>query len=273
MVTPFWLDRPDTEALDIAVEADRNGFGALWIGEMVTFDAFALATAVGARTGSIALRIGPLAATVRGPVALAALRGIFDGERAPFEGRYVRTRGFRLRSPRPGTRIGIAAFGPAMTRVAAEEGDELVLNLVTAEYVSRVREIVDAHARDAGRPPPRIAVWLPIAHNPGARTLRQIAGQLAVYLRPPGYGEMFGRLGHGALVERARAGAPRAELAAAIPPELVAAAGAVGSMSRIAARIGEYRRAGADHVAVVPATAEDPSGGNALAELAKEIRA
>ncbi|GAA5165804.1 LLM class F420-dependent oxidoreductase [Pseudonocardia eucalypti] len=318
VVTPFWLDRPDTEALEVAVEADRNGFDALWIGEMVTFDAFALATAVGARTGSIPLRIGPLAATVRGPVALAlglssvatltgrdvglalgassppivsgwhdrpwdhaagrmrecvrALRGILDGERGVFEGRYVRTRGFRLRSPRPGTRISIAAFGPAMTRVAAEEADELVLNLVTAEHVARTREIVDTHARDADRPPPRIAVWLPVAHDPGAATLRQLAGQLAVYLRPPGYGEMFSQLGHGALVERARAGAPRSELAAAVPAELVAAVGAVGSMTRIAGRIAEYRRAGADHVAVVPATAEDPAGAKVLAELAMEAR-
>jgi len=71
VVTPFWLDRPDTEAVDIAVTADRAGFGTMWIGEMATFDAFALATAVGAATEGIRLRIGPLAAGVRGPVAVA----------------------------------------------------------------------------------------------------------------------------------------------------------------------------------------------------------
>lgn len=48
VVTPFRLDRPDGEAVDIA--ADRAGFDTLWIGEMATFDPFALATAVGLAT-------------------------------------------------------------------------------------------------------------------------------------------------------------------------------------------------------------------------------
>jgi alkanesulfonate monooxygenase SsuD/methylene tetrahydromethanopterin reductase-like flavin-dependent oxidoreductase (luciferase family) len=38
---------------------------------MATFDAFALATAVGLRTPGLALKIGPLAVGVRSPVALA----------------------------------------------------------------------------------------------------------------------------------------------------------------------------------------------------------
>jgi alkanesulfonate monooxygenase SsuD/methylene tetrahydromethanopterin reductase-like flavin-dependent oxidoreductase (luciferase family) len=60
VVAPFWLDRPDEEAIDIAVEARRNGFGAMWLGEMATFDAFALATAVGLRAPGLPLKIGPL---------------------------------------------------------------------------------------------------------------------------------------------------------------------------------------------------------------------
>ena len=59
VVTPFWLDRPNTEAVGIAIEAERNGFGTLWLGEMATYDAFSLATAVGLRTERIGLRIGP----------------------------------------------------------------------------------------------------------------------------------------------------------------------------------------------------------------------
>jgi hypothetical protein len=43
-VLPFWLDRPDDEALEIALEARSAGLGTLWIGEMATFDAIALAT-------------------------------------------------------------------------------------------------------------------------------------------------------------------------------------------------------------------------------------
>lgn len=45
---PFWLDRPDHEATYVALAAADTGFAALWIGEMATYDAFALATSIGA---------------------------------------------------------------------------------------------------------------------------------------------------------------------------------------------------------------------------------
>ena len=68
---PFWLDRPDEEAVDIALAAEQAGIGTVWVGEMATFDAFALATAIGLRTERMRLRIGPLAIGVRSPVAIA----------------------------------------------------------------------------------------------------------------------------------------------------------------------------------------------------------
>ena len=71
VVAPFWLDQPAEEVLEIAVQARRNGFGAMWLGEMATFDAFALATALAARTDRIGITVGPLAVGVRDPVALA----------------------------------------------------------------------------------------------------------------------------------------------------------------------------------------------------------
>jgi alkanesulfonate monooxygenase SsuD/methylene tetrahydromethanopterin reductase-like flavin-dependent oxidoreductase (luciferase family) len=68
-VLPFWLDRPDLEALDIATAVRDAGLGTVWIGEMATFDAFALATAVGRRTPGLALKIGPIAIGVRSPAS------------------------------------------------------------------------------------------------------------------------------------------------------------------------------------------------------------
>ncbi|MBV9350531.1 MAG: hypothetical protein JOZ23_03205, partial [Mycobacterium sp.] len=95
------------------------------------------------------------------------------------------------------------------------------------------------------------------------------ANQLAIYLAPPGYGEMFSDLGFPDLVERARSGARRSELAAAIPLELAEQLGAFGSPEQIAARLRAYLHAGADTVAVVPVTAEDPAG-RAVLECAAE---
>jgi probable F420-dependent oxidoreductase len=309
-VLPLWLDRPDLEALEIAEAAGAAGLGGLWVGEMATFDAFALATAIGARVPGLGLRLGPLPVSVRTPVSIAlgassvaalpgcqidvalgasspfivagwhdrdwshsvarmretidCLRPILAGERGDFDGRYVSSHGFRLRNPLPHSRIGIGAFGPAMMRLAAEIADEIVLNLATPQRVSEVRQQVESDAAAAGRTPPHLTVWLPVAVQPGEASLRQLAGQLAVYLGPPGYGEMFCELGFGELVERARSGARRSDLAAAIPMELADQLAAIGTPDHVAERIRAYLDAGADTVAVVPVTADDPGGRTAF---------
>lgn len=67
----LWQDRDPLEALTTAHLADALGFRELWMGEMATFDAFALASAVAARTERIALCVGPLATAVRDPMAMA----------------------------------------------------------------------------------------------------------------------------------------------------------------------------------------------------------
>jgi probable F420-dependent oxidoreductase len=71
VVLGYWQDRPSVEAFDTARLADQLGFGELWIGEMATFDAFALATAIGRETKRLELTIGPLAVSVRTPVGIA----------------------------------------------------------------------------------------------------------------------------------------------------------------------------------------------------------
>ena len=232
VVVPFWLDRPDEEAVEIAVAAERAGIETVWIGELASFDAFALATAIGLRTERARLKIGPLAIGVRSPVAIAlgvgsvatligrrvdvalgassptivtdwhdrpwtalaprmeatlpALRAILDGQRADFDTTHVRAHGFKLRRPQPEASIAVAAFGPAMTRVAARHADEVVLNLVTPEHVARVRARIDQDAAAAGRRcPPRLAVWVPAALNSGERAQAQLAGQLAAYVGAP----------------------------------------------------------------------------------------
>jgi probable F420-dependent oxidoreductase len=189
-----------------------------------------------------------------------ALRSLLDGERIDVSGDHVRARGFKLRRPQTEASITVAAFGPHMTRVGARFADELVLNLVTPEYVATVRERIEAEAAGSTRSAPQLAVWVPAALDPGERALAQMAGQLAVYLGAPGYGELFAGLGFGDLVDRARAGSARVELADAVPYELLEQIGALGSSGQIAARVAAYHDAGADHVAVVPSTAEDPAG-------------
>jgi alkanesulfonate monooxygenase SsuD/methylene tetrahydromethanopterin reductase-like flavin-dependent oxidoreductase (luciferase family) len=51
---------------------------------------------------------------------------------------------------------------------------------------------------------------------------------------------------------------------------MTAQVAAVGSAAEIAARIAAYRRAGADHVAVAPSTADDPAGRGVIGALTRE---
>lgn len=71
VVLGFWQDRPPLEVVETALLADRLGFPGLWVGEMATFDAFALATAIGLQTQQIELTVGPLAVAVRTPMTMA----------------------------------------------------------------------------------------------------------------------------------------------------------------------------------------------------------
>lgn len=67
----LWQDRPPSEALDTARVVGELGFDALWIGEMATYDAFALAVAAGPLLPSTRLVLGPFAVTVRDPAMIA----------------------------------------------------------------------------------------------------------------------------------------------------------------------------------------------------------
>jgi probable F420-dependent oxidoreductase len=67
----LWQDRAPTEVLDTAQVADELGYGEIWIGEMATFDAFALGAVVAERTERAELTVGPLAVAVRDPVMIA----------------------------------------------------------------------------------------------------------------------------------------------------------------------------------------------------------
>lgn len=318
VVLPYWFDRPALEALDIARNADRLGFDELWIGEMATFEAFALAGAIARDTARIALTVGPLAAGVRTPVQLAMgwasvaelggravqlalgastpaivvnwhgrdwqrpvarmretmalVRSIATGARVSFQGEFYSVEQFRLRLAVPRPRITLAAFGPHMLALAAEIADRAVVNLLTVDQVAGTRRLLDDAAAKAQRPRPPLAAWVPVALDPSPATRLQLAQQLAAYLPAPGYGEMLIAAGFGEAVERARGGLPRRQIAELVGDDLIGAVGAIGSIDEIVARLQAYREAGADIVAVVPATADDPGAARTLAALAEAVR-
>jgi probable F420-dependent oxidoreductase len=299
VVLPYWPDRPPEEALDVARAAGELGYGELWVGEMATYDAMALATAVGLGPSCPpVLTLGPLAVHVRTPVGIAvgaASVAALTGHRVRValgtssdvvaEGWHGRPRtrpaavleesavavraalggergpgGFRLRLPAGDPpHVTVAAFGARALEVAARRADRLVLNLVPPAAAGRLRAQV---------PGVTACVWVPVAVDPEPEALRQVARGLVAYVGAPGYAEELEAAGFGDVVERARAGAHPKDLLAAIPDELVGRLAAVGSPTDVAARLAAYHAAGIDEVGVVPATAGDTGGRRTLAALA-----
>lgn len=201
--------------------------------------------------------------------SVRAVRALFGGAQADFEGELVSTRGYRLGLDRPGGPITVAAFGDRAISVAAEYADRMVLDLVSPELAREFRAKLDAAARAAGRPAPRLAAWIPAAVDPDPDSRAQVLHSLAGYLQVAGYGEMLTAAGLGDAVELARTGADRDRLVAALSPEAAGRIGLVGAADTVRERLAAYAEAGLDEVALVPATSGDPGGERTLTTIAE----
>lgn len=319
---PYWFDRPDDEAIEIARNAERAGFERLWIGEMATFDAFALAGAIARETERIELVVGPLAAGVRSPAALAlgissverlggrpahlalgasspeivqgwhgvpwgralqrlretheATSPILRGGRADYTGDAVQSHGFRLRSPPTDPTITLAVFGSATLSWGARHANRLVLNLLTDTALDRLCQRIREEAEAVQRPRPHVCLWQTVALGPAAdlseASRRQIAAQLSAYLAAPGYRDLFIEAGARDLVERARAGEPRAALAEELSRDVLlrfVLSGCWDEPTKLFDDLDRRYAAGVDEIALVPATAEDPGAARTLVALAR----
>jgi probable F420-dependent oxidoreductase len=311
----LWQDRPAAEVVRTAEVADALGYGEIWIGEMATFDAFALGAVVAERTVRAALTVGPLAVAVRDPVMIAmgagslaeltgrtvnvalgssspvvveqwhgrrqertalalgesatAVRALLAGGKADVQGEVIRTRGFRLRTRAPATPLTIAAFGRGAVRVAAEQADRMVINLVTPKSAARLVETLHDECRAAGRPVPPVAAWLAAVVEPSEAGIEQLRRGLVSYMSVPGYDEMFAEAGFGDVVRFARTRPHPSALLAAIPAEIVSHVSLVGDEPAVRARLAEYAAAGVDEIALVPGSSDaDPAGVATLTALA-----
>ncbi|WP_061299452.1 LLM class F420-dependent oxidoreductase [Herbidospora cretacea] len=297
----LWQDRPASEALLTARAADDLGYPELWVGEMATYDAFALGTAIGLATERISLTLGPFAVAVRDPMMIAmgaasvsdlvkrtvnvaigtssplvvekwhgrphagsakalaeqveVLRGLLDGGKSA----HARSSGYRLRLDAPRSTITVAAFGPQAVRIAAG-ADRMVLNLVTPASAAR---LAGDHRAAGGK---RVTAWVTASTAADPAAMEQLRRGVVGYLAAPGYGEMFAEAGFGDVVAFARSGPHPRELLARIPDELLESVGLLGDSAE--KRLAEYRDAGVDEIAVVPASTEnDPGGVRTLREL------
>ena len=121
------------------------------------------------------------------------VRALLAGEKVDFSGELASCRGYRLRLDAVPGPLTVAAFGPAAVRVAARRADRMLLNMVTPGSLGRLREQLIASAAEAGRPAPKVAVWLSCAVDPGPEAVQQLLRAIVGYLAAPGYAEMFSR--------------------------------------------------------------------------------
>src|SRR4051794_30293239 len=305
-VLGYWQDREPLEALETATLADALGYGELWVGEMATFDAFALAAAIAARTSErLELCVGPLAVGVRDPMAMAmgvasvaALGGgrpvhLAIGASSPvvvaaWHGREWARTAAHLRETAQAVRPLLSGERAAFDgELARTHGYRLRLpaprtSLTVAAFGARAvrvaaecgdRMVVNLVTPEvvaglrARYGDGRLAAWVVGAVEPAPEAFAQMRRGLVAYLGVPGYAEMFEAAGFGELVAFARSGAPPREVLRRVPDELCAAVGLVGSRDEVAGREQAYRAAGVDELCVVPVTAGDPGGERTLRAL------
>ncbi|MFG3438088.1 LLM class F420-dependent oxidoreductase [Nonomuraea sp. NPDC047897] len=302
----LWQDRPAEEALLTARAADELGYPALWVGEMATYDAFALATAIGLATDRIGLTVGPLAVAVRDPMMIAmgvasvasltgrrvdvavgtsspmvveswhgrsrtgsaaALRETVQALRPLLDGDKSDFTGARVRST--GYRLRLPA--PRSRLAVAAFGPSAVRTAALADRM--VLNLVTPAS--AGRlvaqlraacPDVPVTAWVTAAADPDREAVDRVRRAVVGYLPAPGYGEMFVEAGFGDVVAFARTRPHPRDLLAAVPDELVASVALLGDPQ---AQLAAYAAAGVDEVAIVPvSTDRDPGGAGTLKAFA-----
>jgi probable F420-dependent oxidoreductase len=142
--------------------------------------------------------------------------------------------------------VVLAALRRRMLRLAAERSDGAFPYLVPAGYVSRARQLLDEAASKAGRPRPTLIVSLACRVEPDPVEARNSAHRyLDRYLGLPNY--------RANLLE---SGFDEADLAKPGSDRLVDELVAWGDAASVRARLRGMLDAGADHVALIPLTAE-----------------
>ena len=153
--------------------------------------------------------------------------------------------------PVPASRRILAALGPRKLEIARERAAGAVLLLVTPGYTRTARRILGAEGTVA------VSLMAVLQADPG-RARETARGPLRFLSGVAGYRASFSRMGFAA--------SDIAGLSDKLVDQLVA----WGSADTIAARVGEYLDAGADHVALTVLGDEDPASGPAR-QLARRL--
>lgn len=267
---------PGEDVLAFATAAEAAGFDAIWTQETAGRDPFALLAGMAAVTRRIGLGVGIAVIYGRDPVAMRAgaatvheLSGgrMLLGVGASHRDTVAEVRGHEYapplsamrafldayaaatyRGPRPhgDPPLVLAALRQRMLQLAATRADGAFPYLVPRPYVAAARRMLDDAAAEAGRDRPILVVSQAVLLETDTAAARATAHRyLERYLGLPNY--------RASLLE---AGFGEEDLALPGSDRLVDALVAWGDAPSVRARLRGMLQAGADHVALIPLTAE-----------------
>jgi probable F420-dependent oxidoreductase len=179
------------------------------------------------------------------------VRSMLQGERSSFQGKTVRSEGFRLLAlpPEP-VPIYVGALKPAMLRVAGEVGDGVVVNLFPAKALPRMLAEVRAGAAKVGKPDTEVEVVCRfqtlVTDDPkGARSLirRFMAGYFTTSVYNA-FAEWCGFEEEARAMRAAWAKRDRERTEAAFTDEMIDAITLIGSEQHCRDRVAEFVDAG-----------------------------
>ena len=194
---------------------------------------------------------------------LGLLRQMLAGERSDLQGQMRRSTGFQLQSgPCPGVRLYIGGMGPAMTDLAAEAADGLIVTWLSPRVLRDFRAslgvAVAKHGRADGDVRLVARAYVAVTDTPQA-VREEVRKEMVEYLISPPYGRYFRSVGFGEEVDaatRAFQARERERAVAAVSDRLIDEVLIVGaSEAEIKPRLEEYITAGADDLLIQPVPA------------------
>lgn len=189
--------RPDQARL--GTELEGLGFTELWVNDNRRGDGVTTLAQAAPSTSSLRLGLGVVALSEYEPAAIeerisrAALPldrltvGVGAGASSSLQ--LVRDGVEELRRSMPGVPIAMAAVGPRMLHLAGEVADAVVATWALPDRVAEIRERVAAGADAAGRPSPRLVLYLRTAIGAGAES--RLRAEMDRYARSAHYARAF----------------------------------------------------------------------------------
>lgn len=206
---------------------------------------------------------------------VTVLRRMLAGERVTFEGRTLRTRGFRLVSPPPApVPIHVAALMPPMLELAGEIADGVVLNFFPLDAVPRILEHVAIGAARAGRDPKSLEIvsrfQVIVTDDPPAAR-QAIRHMMGPYFATSVYNRFVAWCGFDAEAQEILAGwqqKDRARNLAAVTDAMIDRLAIIGTAAECRAKLAAFAAAGITTPMVHPFLFEEAAVWRALESLA-----